>query len=133
MVNNKNLFLCVAFSFLSFIGCSGATSYGPVRTFTRWDGNSRVYGYSEVPIDSTSYQVTFTGDSPDGNDLYSLYHAAELTDEHGFDYFIVTNPRSSEGSASKTIRMYKGTAPSDNASAYNAKSMLSVMGPSIQR
>lgn len=33
----------------------------------------------------------------------------------------------------KTIRMFKGARPAENANAYDAKSMLSVMGPSIQR
>jgi len=33
----------------------------------------------------------------------------------------------------KTIRMFKGERPADNANAYDAKSMLSVMGPTISR
>jgi hypothetical protein len=133
-MKSLRFFLLISCAFVIF-SCAFATpKYQPSGLFSsRWDRPSYYYGYSEVQIDSTSYQVTFTGDSPDGNDRFSLYHAAELTDTHGFDYFIVTNPRTNDGSATKTIRMYKGNTPTDNPSAYNAKSMLSVMGPTIQR
>ncbi len=133
MRKQANVFFYLAFSFAILPGCSGAVSYGPVRTFTRWDGNSRIYGYSDVPLDSTTYQVTFTGDAPDANDRLSLYRAAELTDQHGYDYFIVTNPTRAEGSAIKTIRMHRGSMPPDNPNAYDAKSILATMGTAIPR
>jgi hypothetical protein len=105
--------------------------YGPVEAIKDWQGEIlEYYGYSEVALDSSSYQVTFSGSSSDGNDRFSLYRSAELTDSSGFDYFIVTNPRISDASAIKTIRMYRGSTPSD-PNAYNAKSLLTVMGPAI--
>jgi hypothetical protein len=53
------------------------------------------YGYSELPLDSTRYEVTFTGDydTPTQTvDQYALYRSAELTVDHGFDYFISSTP-----------------------------------------
>ncbi len=128
------IFLLISCTLTLYSCFSGKTIYSPYHPITNAFGQAYAYyGYSEVPIDSTSYQVNFTGDSPDGNDRYSLYRAAELAEEHGFDYFIVTNPRTNDGSATKTIRMYKGPTPTDNPSAYNAKSMLAVMGPTINK
>jgi hypothetical protein len=128
------VFLLLSIAFAIFSCSPTIPTYGPYRNiFNFWASQNINYGYSDVQLDSTSFQVTFTGDSPDVNDRYSLYHAAELTDAHGFDYFIVTNPRTNDGSASKTIRMYKGTTPTDNPLAYNAKSMLAIMGPTVNK
>jgi hypothetical protein len=125
----KFSFIAIALAALSC--ASMKPRYGPVEALKDWQGITyNYYGYSEVPLDSTSYQVTFTGSSADGNDRFSLYRAAELTDSCGFDYFIVTNPRISDASAIKTIRMYKGQTPQD-PNAYNEKSLLAVMGPNI--
>jgi len=137
-------------------------------------------GYTESPIDSTTYEVTFTGNpstSPDVVSRYALYRSAELTVEKGFDYFVVLDRENSSStvistgapmtvsgapvyginpatggttttttttttqsiysgtshSTTKTIRMFKGQRPGDNAMAYDAKSMVSVMGPTISR
>ena len=115
-----------------------------------------MYGYSDEPIDSTTYQVTFAGNSatsPVDVDRYALYRAAEVTVDKGFDYFVVLNTEDDvskktfgmvnetqlttttykEHTSTKTIRMFKGQRPADNSNAYDAKSMISVMGPTIAR
>lgn len=49
-------------------------------------------GYAEVEIGQDQYRVSFAGNGLTTRktvDLYALYRAAELTQEKGFDYFIV--------------------------------------------
>src|SRR5437868_8333414 len=49
-------------------------------------------GYRETAYDSTTYRVTFAGNSATEYDIvdrYALYRCAELTQQQGFDYFIV--------------------------------------------
>jgi hypothetical protein len=142
-----------------------------------------MYGYRDEPVDGSTYQISFYGNSAtpvsDVN-RYALFRAAEITIEKGFDYFVVidaqhdattnsstmamagghstsiehavdpqtgqmvpvavttSNPEymtstTTEHSVMKTIRMFKGVRPADNAAAYDAKSMLTVMGPTINR
>jgi len=127
------VFLLLSSAFVLFscgVGTFPVQTYGPYRNFT-WADQTFSYGYSEVALDSTSYQVSFADIDHAEADRLSLYRSAELTDQHGFDYFIVSG--TSGGSATKTIRMYKGDTPTDNPSAYNAKSMLTTMGPTINK
>ncbi len=52
------------------------------------------YGYSEHQIESNRYRVQFQGNSLTDRETvenYLLYRAAELTVEHGYDYFIVAD------------------------------------------
>src|SRR4051812_21264199 len=49
-------------------------------------------GYTEAPIDETTWQVTFGGNeatAPEVVERYALFRAAEITVEKGYDYFIV--------------------------------------------
>lgn len=130
--------------------CSCSTKYA------QRGGWPDVYGYSDEPIDATTYQVTFAGNtatSPVVVNRYALFRAAEVTVSKGFDYFVVMNTEDDvskhtvgmisetqlssttykEHTSTKTIRMFKGTPPADNPQAYDAKSMLNVMGPTIER
>jgi hypothetical protein len=117
------------------VSACGTATYGPDSTVF---GVGHT-GYSEKPIDSVTYQVTYWSRNSDDADRYDLYRSAELTNQHGFDYFVVSDSRPnddadlSEYEVTKTIRMYKGDTPTDNPSAYNAKSMLAVMGPTINK
>jgi hypothetical protein len=112
-------------------GGSATPAYTPLVR-NSWNGITR--GYSEVKLDSNTYQVTYADYySTDEADRFALFRSAELTDQNSFDYFIVTDSRADAGSATKTVRMYKGATPTDNPSAYNAKSMLAVMGPTINK
>ena len=111
---------CIA---LMFSSC--ATGYGPAHRF--WQMGD--FGYENAALDSTTYQVTYLDESsPQNADRLSLYRAAELTMQRGFDYFVVTDSRPAKEGAVKTIRMFKGVKPADNLSAYSAKELISVMG-----
>jgi hypothetical protein len=169
------LFWLVAVLFLS--------SCGPSKYISKSDNWIGLYGYSETPIDSSTYQVTYAGDNtmpPDLVDRYALYRSAEVTVAKGFDYFVVmdgqanastmtnvmqnagtptttiehdidpqtgkmipvavttSNPSymtttSTAHTVTKTIRMFKGARPTDQTQAFDAKSMVTMMAPSIQR
>ena len=73
--------------------CSTATPYGPAF-------DSR-YGFSETQIEQNRWTVGFSGNSL--TDLktvesYLLYRAAELTDQQGFDYFVMVDRKVDEDS-----------------------------------
>ncbi len=102
------------------------------------------YGYSELPIDSTRYEVTFTGDfnTPSETvDQYALFRSAEITVAHGFDYFIVEHTRHrsqvyhrrTQLVTTYKMRMYHGERPDRNANSYDAHDILAVAGPTIKR
>ncbi len=102
------------------------------------------FGYSEVRIDSVSYEVTFSGNyetAPQTVEQYTLYRAAELTVGSGFDYFVVVHTQTAtmherrhrDLTMTKTIRMLHGQAPKNKANVYDAHDMLQAMTPSIQR
>jgi len=121
----------ILFAFLILLAiCSCGMPYSRSNTsFWRWSNN----GYSEVQLDSITYQVTYEYPTAGEAERFALYRAAEVTNQHGFDYFVVTDSRATDASVIKTIRMYQGNEPSDNPSAYNANSMLTVMGPKINQ
>jgi hypothetical protein len=176
MKNKNSAIVLVGIGLLFLASC--ATKYAPA-TGSFWDGHT---GYSEIPLDSTTYQVTFCGNNNTTDEIvnrYSLYRSAELTSQRGFDYFVVLNNNdvaaltstvdhnktqqtqiehtvdpqtgkvipvavtTTSGSSTvttqaahtvtKTIRMFDGARPSDNPDAYEAKAMVTMMAPSIQR
>lgn len=161
-----------------------AAGCGPSKYASKADSWIGLYGYEDLPIDSTTYQVNYAGDNTQPAPLverYALYRCAELTSEKGFDYFVIIDKDGSTSSvttslpgemdeshhiehqvdpqtgksvpvsvststytpgmtttthyhiATKTIRLFKGARPQDNPNAYDAKSMLTVMGPTIKR
>ncbi len=129
------LFSCAIF----LASCSAQTLYVP-------DPQPGLghYGYSELPIDTDRFEVTFTGDydTPTQTvDQYGLYRCAELTNQHGYDYFIVEHTRHwsmrfqhrVELVTTYKMRMYHGTRPDRNQNSYDANSMLTAMGPTIKR
>ncbi len=159
------------------------SSCGPSKYMAKSDNWLKMYGYDEMPMDSTTYQVTYNGDDntpAEVVDRYALFRSAELTVAKGFTYFIVMDGTANTNTSTttlpgaethntsiehaldpqtgqmipvgvttthrdymtmthtahtvtKTIRMYKGERPSDNAHAFDAQSMISVMGPAISR
>jgi len=161
-----------------FFLSSCATKYQPVSG-SFWTGHT---GYSEVPLDSTTWQVTFAGNDNTTDDVvnrYALYRCAEITVQQGLDYFVVldnndvaavkstvnhnktqqtqiehtvdpqtgrvipvavtttngssTTTTTASHTVTKTIRLFTGTRPNDDPNAYNAKSMVTLMAPSINR
>lgn len=66
--------------------CATSTGYAPAAK----EGG---YGFSEQRINADRYRVTFRGNSYTSRETvenYLLYRAAEVTLEHGFDYFVIT-------------------------------------------
>jgi hypothetical protein len=195
---------CILFAVLIVVS-SCATKYAQRGS---WPD---MYGYTDEPLDSATYQVSFYGNSatsPSDVNRYALYRSAELTLEKGFDYFVIvdaqqnaqtntmsmsngmatttatatavagtpihstsiehaidpetgtripvavttsTTPVTATGTAistysgssmtssytehsvTKTIRLFKGARPTNNPSAYDAKSMMTVMAPTVKR
>ena len=75
------------FGILLLVGC-GATKYAPMRH--SYSGIEM--GYLEAQLDSTTWQVSFIANPVTEIGLvnrYVLFRAAELTAQHGFDYFLV--------------------------------------------
>jgi hypothetical protein len=176
MKNKNRVIALVGIGLLFLASC--ATKYAPVSN-SFWTGHT---GYSEIPLDNSTWQVTFCGNDQTTDDIvnrYALYRAAEITTQRGFDYFVVldnndvaaltstvnhnntkqteiqhtVDPRTGKvipvavtttsGSSTvtttaahtvtKTVRMFAGVRPTDNPDAYDARSMVTLMGPSIQR
>jgi hypothetical protein len=72
---------------LVLTACARPTPYQAATT-------SGGHGYSERQLDADQYRIGFDGNGITTRqtvDLYLLYRAAELTQENGFDYFIVGN------------------------------------------
>lgn len=81
----KNLVFTLICAF-SLSACSSLPRYHPVSK----PGAS---GFSDQKIDATHYRVSFQGDASTPRyqvEDYLLLRAAELTDEMGFEYFIIT-------------------------------------------
>ncbi|MCG6154043.1 CC0125/CC1285 family lipoprotein [Leptospira bandrabouensis] len=67
------------------LGCSCATLYQP-ESFSG--------GYYETQIDEATFNIKFNGNgytSYDKVEIYLLYRAAEITNKHGFNYFIIVS------------------------------------------
>ena len=74
----------MAASILVLGGCSSLAPYGPQM-------GQGGQGYSEAPIESNRYRVTYNGVGDPGPVAdYALLRAAELTLERGYDWFEVT-------------------------------------------
>ena len=86
--------LCLAGASLLAAACTTTTGYGPA-------GYDSQYGFQETRIEQNRWQVTFSGNSM--TDLqtvetYVLYRAAELTNQQGYDYFVMVDRKVDEDS-----------------------------------
>jgi hypothetical protein len=162
-MKSLRVFLLISFAF-TLSACAtkySSTKYSSMSTKTGT-------GYWQRQIDSTMWEVRFIANNATEMELvnrYVLYHSAELTTGHGFDYFRVLNySNDSSGasisglpfysrmnglqpaiklppdefyvgthSAGMIVRMFHGLCPTNDSSAYNANSMLAVMGPTINK
>lgn len=84
--------LCLAGAGLLAAACGTTTGYGPAAY-------DQGYGFAETRIEQNRWQVTFSGNSL--TDLqtvetYLLYRAAELTNQQGFDYFVMVDRKLDE-------------------------------------
>jgi hypothetical protein len=127
-------------------GCASATLYQPMTL----DG-----GYAQTRLGSDMFNVIFQGNAHTPwrtAETYALYRSAELSDESGFDYFVVVGgnaeisplllsgldayPSQASGTGSHPmvsliVRGYRGEKPS--AQAFNARDVLKILSPSIKR
>lgn len=103
-------------------------------------------GYSEAQIDENTYRVNFEGNGYSSKDQVEnmlLYRSAELTNEKGFDWFVVNEREGNEDinnqygitklSSTAIIKMYKGTKSESNTRAYDAKSVLKHLGKNLKK
>jgi hypothetical protein len=80
-------------------GCTTATPYQP-----NLRGSAVSGGFSEVQVTQDRFRVQFSGNtltSRDTVERYLLYRAAEVTLEHGYDWFEIDDRRTD-----KTVRTY---------------------------
>ncbi|MDB5707014.1 MAG: hypothetical protein JWN66_4130 [Sphingomonas bacterium] len=94
----------VASGLLVMAGCATETAYRPATG----TGFARA-GYSDRMIEANRYMVSFAGNSYTARDTverYLLYRSAELTVQHGYDYFIL-----SDRQTDKRTRTYTSPGP----------------------
>jgi hypothetical protein len=94
----------LASTLLFVAGCATETPYRPATG----TGFARA-GYSDRMIEANRYMVSFAGNSYTARDTverYLLYRAAELTVQHGYDYFIL-----SDRQTDKRTRTYTSPGP----------------------
>ncbi len=90
----RALMLAVAAGLLT--ACATATPYQPGAP-----GAPGAYGFTEQQIESNRTRITFRGNTLTDRETvetYLLYRAAELTQQAGYDYFIVANRDTEERS-----------------------------------
>jgi hypothetical protein len=120
--SHRRVFYFPVVSIICLCSCGG---YGSVNRFWQIGSN----GYDDVAVDSITYQVKYFGFNAD---KLVLYRAAEITDQRGYDYFVVSDshPVDFAGTAGilKTIRLFNGKTPTENTNAFGAKSILNTMG-----
>ena len=98
--------------------------------------SSNQTGYFAIPVDSATYRVAYSGNrSLELADRYAFYRAAELTEEKGFDYFVVlqTGVDEKQRNAWNTVRMFKGLPPENDFGTFDARTVIKAMAPFIQR
>jgi hypothetical protein len=98
-------------------------------------------GYTDHQIDDNTAYVTFRGNGftdPDAVHDYLLRRCAEVTEQHGFNYFVIVDPNQTDVGDTNvfgarindkfyeaaTIKMYKGNKPAESLRAYNAADVL---------
>ncbi len=107
-------------------------------------------GFISTRIDANTYIISFRGNSSTSYQLaqnYVMYRAAEITINAGYDYFLVTNssrmpPENNQHSyyqipcvtchsnaAVIAIKTFNGSVPIGLANAYDAKEIITHVGP----
>lgn len=88
-LGRKAIVAALAASTLMVAGCATETTYRPATG----QGFSRT-GYSERLIEPGHFLVSFAGNSVTSRDTverYLFFHAAELTLQNGYDYFVMAD------------------------------------------
>jgi len=87
---------------LSLSACASLPAYHPASS-------SGASGFSDQKIDETHYRVAFQGDASTPRhrvEDYLLYRAAELTDEKGFDYFVIMETKTTIKTVQRGSALY---------------------------
>jgi hypothetical protein len=127
----------IALAALALTAC-GATPYKPHGI----DG-----GYADRQIDGNTYHVSFEARGGVSDratvETYLLYRAAELTQQRGFDWFVLgsrsgdtdVDPKWGVVGMTSTamVRMFRGKKPENMENAYAAADILATVGPTIKR
>ena len=69
-----------------------ATALAACATATPYQRLRNGYGYTDQQLESNRYRVTFVGNSETPRSAvenYLLYRAAQITVNHGYDYFVI--------------------------------------------
>lgn len=128
--------LAIVFLMCSLSGCST-----PYQAHSAMSG-----GYSEIQLDPNTVRVAFRGNGYTERGVvesYLIYRAAEVTVNHGFDWFVVTE-REGEGewhpqygntgfTSTAVIKMYRGTKPESLSRSFDARLTMRTMAGSIKR
>jgi len=88
-LNRKAVLAALASSALLVAGCATETTYHPATG----QGFGRT-GFSDHQIEPDRFSVTFAGNTVTSRETvekYLLFRAAQLTLQHGFDYFVMAN------------------------------------------
>lgn len=127
----------VSFVFAIFVLAGCATPYQPLAFPI-----GRYGGYTDIPWDANTFRVSFAGNpftSSQTVEIYLLYRCAELTVQHGHDFFVVVERRIFKGgdpgglTGKALIQTFKGVKPEDHPTALNAREVISNLGPRILR
>lgn len=103
-------------------------------------------GYSDMQIDENTYRVAYEGNGFTSNDQVDsmlVYRSADLTVQRGYDWFIMSDKggdmkwNAQYGKvgtiASAEIKMFKGSKPENMIGAYDARSVMDVMGKAVRK
>jgi hypothetical protein len=97
-------FLLACPALLALAACETATPYQPqIR------GNQVSGGYRDQQIEANRFRVTFNGNSMTSRETvetYLLYRAAELTVQHGFDWFTMADRQTDRKSSTYIDRPF---------------------------
>ncbi len=83
--SRRRALLLIGPALLALAGCETATPYQPQMHGSQVSG-----GYRDQQIEANRFRVTFNGNSMTSRErveTYLLYRAAELTVQHGYDWF----------------------------------------------
>jgi hypothetical protein len=154
---NRSLPAALVLAICSLAGCYAPHVYGE-RGTDIW-GRKSGYGYSDIKLDETTWEVSYMMGTKEDADIRLLYRCAEIADSNGYDYFITANQISTQTSDIKTvnqgrpgwatdpprttvtstsdfissvrIKLFKGTKPENDPNALNAREVLKNVGPKI--
>jgi len=139
-MRNSSLLVLFLSVLITLFGC--ATKYQPMGF---------AGGYSGVQLAENSFEVTFRGNGYTSHETVrksALYRCAELTIEHGYDYYVIVEgvkdskkmivqsgdvyQQVEKPRETLRIKMHHGEVPEDNPNAFDAEYILQSIGPQLR-